>query len=77
MGSAALLAAPALIVKTSTPARAEEGQIRIVRQPGMGHLPLTLMMELNLLEKHLKAAGIDKPNVSCASSAAAPRPRTR
>jgi sulfonate transport system substrate-binding protein len=64
MGSAALLAAPALIVKTSTPARAEEGQIRIVRQPGMGHLPLTLMMELNLLEKHLKAAGIDKPTVS-------------
>lgn len=64
VGSAALLAAPALIVKTATPAHAEEGQIRIVRQPGMGHLPLTLMMELNLLDKHLKAAGIDKPTIS-------------
>jgi len=30
----------------------------------MGHLPLTLMTELKLLEKHMKAAGIDKPDFS-------------
>jgi NitT/TauT family transport system substrate-binding protein len=64
VGGAALLSAPPLIVKTSTPVRAEEGQIRIVRQPGMGHLPLILMTELKLLEKHLKAAGLDKADVS-------------
>jgi NitT/TauT family transport system substrate-binding protein len=64
LASATLLAAPSLILRTSTPARAAEGQIRIVRQPGMGHLPLILMMELNLLEKHMKAAGLDKPDVS-------------
>jgi NitT/TauT family transport system substrate-binding protein len=64
VASAALLSAPALILRTSTPAHATEGQIRIVRQPGMGHLPLTLMTELKLLEKHLKAAGIDKPDFS-------------
>ena len=59
------MAAPAIILKTSTPARAAtEGTIRIVRQPGMGHLPLTLMTELKLLEKHMKAAGIDKPDFS-------------
>lgn len=63
-GSALLLAAPAIILRASTPARAAEGSIRIVRQPGMGHLPLTLMTELKLLEKHLKAAGIDKPDFS-------------
>ena len=63
-GSALFLAAPAIILKTATPARAAEGSIRIVRQPGMGHLPLTLMTELKLLEKHMKAAGIDKPDFS-------------
>src|SRR5258706_655180 len=64
VGSAALLSAPAILLKTSTPLRAEEGQIRIVRQPGMGHLPLILMMELKLLDKHLKAAGLDSSGVS-------------
>jgi len=64
VGSAALLSAPTLILKTSRPAHAAEGQIRIVRQPGMGHLPLTLMTELKLLEKHMKAAGIDNPDFS-------------
>jgi NitT/TauT family transport system substrate-binding protein len=63
-GSAFFLAAPAIILRTSTPARAAEGTIRIVRQPGKGHLPLTLMTELKLLEKHMKAAGIDKPDFS-------------
>jgi NitT/TauT family transport system substrate-binding protein len=60
--SAALLCAPTIIVSSATPARAAEGSIHIVRQPGMGHLPLTLMTELKLLEKHMKAAGIDNPD---------------
>jgi NitT/TauT family transport system substrate-binding protein len=60
--SAALLCAPAIIINSATPASASEGSIHIVRQPGMGHLPLTLMTELKLLEKHLKAAGIDNPD---------------
>jgi ABC-type nitrate/sulfonate/bicarbonate transport system substrate-binding protein len=64
IGSAALLSAPAIILGTAKPARATEGSIHIVRQPGMGHLPLTLMTELKLLEKHLKAAGIDNPDFS-------------
>lgn len=53
------VAAPGLVAGGWTgPARADVGQVRIVRQLGMGHLPLILMAEMKTFEKHLKADGL-------------------
>ena len=45
------LAAPAL--------RAETSEIKVAQQYGIGYLPLMLMEEQKLIEKHARAAGID------------------
>lgn len=50
--TAALLASPAL-------ARAELGEIAVAKQYGISYLPLMLMEDGSLIEKHAKAAGID------------------
>jgi NitT/TauT family transport system substrate-binding protein len=52
-----LLAALALVF--SAPLGAEEAkEIRVAKQFGISYLPITLMEELKLLEKHTKAAGL-------------------
>ena len=43
-------------------ARAEVSEIRIARQPSLGHLPLMIMEERKLLEKHAAAQGV--PNLA-------------
>jgi NitT/TauT family transport system substrate-binding protein len=50
--AAALLALPPL-------ARAELAEIKVAKQYGISYLPLMLMEDGNLIEKHAKAAGID------------------
>ena len=40
-------------------ARAEVGEIKVAQQYGISYLPLMLMEEGKLIEKHAKAAGID------------------
>ncbi|CAM5440555.1 Putative aliphatic sulfonates-binding protein OS=Afipia felis OX=1035 GN=ssuA_4 PE=4 SV=1 [Afipia felis] len=40
-------------------AHAEVNTVRIAKQYGLGYLPLTMMEEQKLLEKHAKAEGID------------------
>jgi NitT/TauT family transport system substrate-binding protein len=40
-------------------ARAEVSEIKVAQQYGIGYLPLMLMEEGRLIEKHAKAAGID------------------
>lgn len=57
------LAAPAFLMGATWPAYADAGQIRIVRQPGMGHLPLILMAEMGTLDRHLKANGLSDVKV--------------
>ena len=53
----------ALLVGTlafaATPARAEMTEIAVAQQYGIGYLPLMLMEEKKLIEKHAKAAGVD------------------
>ncbi len=53
----------ALLVGTLTfaaiPARAEMTEIAVAQQYGIGYLPLMLMEEKKLIEKHAKAAGVD------------------
>ena len=41
------------------PIAAAEGQLRIVEQFGITYLPLHVIRDQNLVEKHGKAAGID------------------
>ena len=54
-GAAAVLAAPGI-------ARAQEvGEVRIAKQFGISYLPLMIMEDLKLIEKHAAAAGL--PNV--------------
>src|SRR5512132_100917 len=40
-------------------ARAEMGEIKVAQQYGIGYLPLMVMEEQKLIEKHAKAAGVD------------------
>ncbi|WP_112311296.1 ABC transporter substrate-binding protein [Pseudogemmobacter bohemicus] len=44
---------------TAAPALAEVETLRMARQFGIGYLPLTLIEEQGLLEKHAKEAGLD------------------
>jgi NitT/TauT family transport system substrate-binding protein len=42
---------------------AEIGTIRLAEQPGLGYLPLIVMREFALIEKHVEKAGLPKPKV--------------
>lgn len=53
-----LLAATALAMNIGG-ARAEVGEIKVAQQYGISYLPLMLMEEGKLIEKHAKAAGIE------------------
>lgn len=46
-------------VAASAPARAELAEITVAKQYGISYLPLMLMEDGNLIEKHAKAAGVD------------------
>ena len=50
--------AAALAVAASA-ARAEMAEIKVAQQYGIGYLPLMIMEEQKLIEKHAKAAGMD------------------
>jgi NitT/TauT family transport system substrate-binding protein len=52
-----VLAAAALVA--AGPARAELAEINVAQQYGISYLPLMLMEEQKLIEKHAKAAGLD------------------
>ncbi|MBB5463405.1 ABC transporter substrate-binding protein [Paraburkholderia sp. Cpub6] len=49
---------------TSAPARAELSEIRIARQYGVSYLPLMLMQDQKLLEKHAAQLGVPNLKVS-------------
>jgi len=51
--------AVAALTAVAAPARAEVGEIKVAQQYGISYLPLMLMEEGKLIEKHAKAAGID------------------
>ncbi|MBI1245574.1 MAG: ABC transporter substrate-binding protein [Alphaproteobacteria bacterium] len=56
IGAGAVLAAPAVVR-----AQSEIGEVRIAKQFGISYLPLMIMEDLKLVEKHAAAAGL--PNV--------------
>src|SRR6476469_4883068 len=51
------LAATALLLAAS--ASAEMSEINVAQQYGIGYLPLMVMEDQKLIEKHAKAAGVD------------------
>jgi len=60
------LAFAALALGFTSPARAaqsETGEFRIALQYGIGYLPLAIMKQQQLVEKHLKAAGLPETKV--------------
>lgn len=61
----AILAMSALLALTPLAARAEVDEVRIpVGAGGMGFLPLLVMEKQGLVERHAKAAGLDRLKVS-------------
>jgi NitT/TauT family transport system substrate-binding protein len=44
-------------------ARAEVDEVRLSTQPSLGHLPMMVMQQKQLVEKHLKAAGLTDTKV--------------
>jgi len=51
--------AAVLCIALSGAARAEMSEIKVAQQYGIGYLPLMIMEEQKLIEKHAKAAGVD------------------
>ncbi len=45
-------------------AAAEVGELKVALQYGIGYLPLAIMKQNNLIEKHLKAAGLSETKVN-------------
>jgi sulfonate transport system substrate-binding protein len=58
LGTALAIAACALSL-VATAARAELSEIHVSRQYGISYLPLMIMEDQKLIEKHAKAAGVD------------------
>ena len=54
-------------VLVAVPARAEVKEVRLAKQYGLGYLPLIVMEEQRLIEKHAKAAGLGDIAVSWAT----------
>lgn len=54
---AALALAP--LALTASPARAEADTVRLAKQFGISYLPMTVMQELKLIEKHAAAKGFE------------------
>ena len=55
----AFTTALAVLLALPLSARAEMSEIKVAQQYGIGYLPLMVMEEQKLIEKHAKAAGID------------------
>jgi sulfonate transport system substrate-binding protein len=57
--SAMTMASALALAAVMLPARAEMAEINVAQQYGISYLPLMLMEEQKLIEKHAKAAGVD------------------
>ena len=64
---AALLAALVLLVPFASGAHAEVKEVRLSKQYGLSYLPLIVMEEYKLIEKHAKKAGLGDVKVSWAT----------
>jgi NitT/TauT family transport system substrate-binding protein len=58
LSAVGVLLASAILAAPSAPARAETDTLRVAKQFGISYLPITVMEERKLIEKHAKAAGL-------------------
>ena len=65
-----LIAVIALVVATTTPARAETDEVKLATQYGIGYLALTIMMHDKLVEKQLAQGGLPDTKVAWVKLAA-------
>lgn len=65
--AAGMLLTLMLLFVVVTPVRAEVKEVRLAKQYGLGYLPLIIMEEHRLIEKHAKAAGLGDIKVSWAT----------
>jgi NitT/TauT family transport system substrate-binding protein len=61
---ARLILALLLFAGLTVSTRADTGEVRITRQPGLLYLPMILMEAHQLIEKNAKASGLGDLNVS-------------
>src|SRR3954468_8906776 len=61
---AAAFAAALLACPLTTPAQAEVSELRMATQFGIGTLPMTIVQQKQLLEKHLAASGLGSTKVT-------------
>jgi len=59
MSNGIAVVAAAALLALGLAARAEMAEIKVAQQYGIGYLPLMLMEDQKLIEKHAKAAGVD------------------
>ncbi|MFZ4858698.1 MAG: ABC transporter substrate-binding protein [Desulfuromonadaceae bacterium] len=62
-----LLLALVLLMTSVIPSYAEVKEVRLAKQYGLGYLPLIVMEEQNLIEKHAKATGLGDLKVTWAT----------
>lgn len=62
-GALGLVAAALLTAGLTGGAVAEVSTVRLAEQPGLGYLPMMVMRELGLIEKHVQKAGLPQPKV--------------
>jgi NitT/TauT family transport system substrate-binding protein len=62
-----VLLAMVLMIAAVIPALAEVKEVRLAKQYGLGYLPLIIMEEQKLIEKHAKASGLGDIKVSWAT----------
>jgi len=56
-----------ILVSITLPAAAEVREVRLAKQYGLGYLPLIIMEEQHLIEKHARAAGLGDVKVTWAT----------
>jgi NitT/TauT family transport system substrate-binding protein len=64
---AVFMLALGMLISISSPATAEVKEVRLAKQYGLGYLPLIIMEEQHLIEKHAKAAGLGDIKVNWAT----------
>ena len=62
-GVLGLVAAAVVAVSAPATAQAETSTVRLAEQPGLGYLPMMVMREHELIEKHVEKAGLPRPTV--------------
>jgi NitT/TauT family transport system substrate-binding protein len=62
-----LFAVLGVILSCALPARAEQGELRVAKQYGLGYLQMMVLEDLKIVEKNAAAAGLGDIKVTWAT----------